>query len=204
MNSPWIADVLDRLVGAYVDVVGEDGFFVLGLLALLWMVELVNLPLGHALSRGLGIRPRTAGGLPGVVLSPLLHFSPAHVLSNTPPLFVLGSLVAFQDPGRFASISIAIVLLAGMAEWLVLRGDAVYAGASGLVFGYLGYLVVRGVRGGSPTAFLIAVIVLVYYRYALSGVLPWGVDKGISWEGHFLGAAAGVVTALHVSRTMVL
>ena len=204
MSSNQVPDALERLLHAYTRLVGDEGYLIVGFVAVLWIVELANLALGHVLSAGLGIRPRTAGGVIGIVLSPLLHFGPAHAFGNTPPLLVLATLVAFQDPGRLAFVSMAIIVLGGAGEWFVGRRDTVYAGASGLVFGYLGYILVRGFQGGSPMALLIAIVVFLHYRYMLSGMLPWGVPRGISWEGHLLGAAAGAVTALHVSGVIVV
>ena len=203
MSGIQLPGPLDRLLQAYIGLVGGEGYLIVGFVAVLWIVELANMALGHALSGGLGIRPRTAGGVVGIVLCPVLHFGPGHALANTPPLLVLATLVAFQDPGRLVFISAAIILVKGMVHWFVGSPNTVTAGASGLVFGYLGYLLVRGFQGGSPMALLIAIVVFLHYRYMLSGMLPWGVPRGVSWQGHLLGAAAGAATALHVSGVIV-
>ena len=204
MSDHPITDALQEPFRAYVGLVGDEGYLIGGFVALLWIVELGNLVMAHALSRGLGIVPRTARGVLGIVLSPLLHSGPRHAFANTPPFVVLATLVVLQDPGGLVSVSAAVVLLGGLGAWSVGRRDAVYVGASGLVFGYLGYVLVRGFSGGSPLALLIAIAVFIHYRFMLPGMLPWRVAPGVSWEGHLLGAAAGAVTALHVSGVIVV
>ena len=128
----------------------------------------------------------------GVLLSPLLHGSFSHIVSNTLPLLVLGGLVALRGPKTFVGVSLLIVVLGGLLVWLVGR-PAVHIGASGLVFGYFGYLLAQGWYERSFVSIGVAVAVLLLYGGMIFGVLP---QSGfISWEGHLFGLIAGVLAA---------
>ena len=167
-------------------------FLLLGFVAVIWIVELANIFAGHGLN-AYGIVPRTVEGLRGIPLSPFLHAGIGHVLANTVPLLVLGGFVALRGKGAFPWISAAIIIVGGAGVWLIGR-SAVHVGASGLVFGYFGYLVARGWYDRSILSILVAVIVIVVFGWGiLLGVLPMG--GFISWEGHLCGLLAGVLGA---------
>ena len=203
LASEWAykaADMSQQLLQTYIGIIGDEGYWLVGFVALLLAVELINMPLGHALSVAFGIFPRTAGGLIGIVLSPVLHYSPGHALSNTQYLLVLGTIVALQDPGNLLFVSMVIILLGGVGEWLLARGNNSHAGASGLVYGYLGYILVRGFQDGVSLSLLVAIGVFLLYGNWLSGTLPLKSNREISWEGHLFGAAAGAVAALPISN----
>ena len=154
----------------------------------IWVVELVNIFMGHGLS-AYGILPRTQEGLKGIPLSPFLHAGIGHVLSNTIPLLALGGLTALRAKGAFLWVSLAIILIGGTGVWVIGR-SAVHVGASGLVFGYFGYLVAKGWYDRSFLSILVAVVVIVVFGWGmLFGILPVG--GFISWEGHLCGLLAG-------------
>jgi len=159
--------------------------------ALLWLVECVNALLDHRLNRW-GILPRTLAGLAGILLSPFLHGSFAHLILNTLPLVTLGGFVALQGTRIFFAVSLWIILLSGAALWLLGR-SAYHVGASSVLFGYFGYLVARGWCERSVTALLVALLTLVLYGGIVWGVLP--TRPFISWEGHLFGLLAGVLVA---------
>ena len=115
-----------------------------------------------------GIRPRESEGLLGILFAPLLHGGFSHLLSNTIPLLVLGTLVAASGRGVFWKVTAAVVLLGGLGTWLIAPANTVTIGASGLVFGYLGYLLVAGVRTRHWRDLLIGVAVLVVYGTLLA------------------------------------
>ncbi|MBF0093383.1 MAG: rhomboid family intramembrane serine protease [Alphaproteobacteria bacterium] len=162
-----------------------------GLVAAMWAVEAVNFFFGHALSRW-GIEPRTLSGLVGIPLAPLLHTGPLHLLANTIPALVLGLLVAARGSGDFLRASLFITVVGGLGVWLI-GSRAYHVGASGLVFGYFGYLVARGFVERSLSAILIAGATLFLYGGIVWGVLPlW---RGVSWEGHLAGLLAGILAA---------
>jgi membrane associated rhomboid family serine protease len=165
--------------------------WILGFVILIWALELVNLALGHRLCAW-GIRPRTAAGLPGILLSPFLHCGLDHVLLNTMPFIVLGWLVILRGTRAFLRLSLFIILLGGAGIWLFGR-PAHHVGASGLIFGYFGFLVARAWVERSLGSVLVAFLTILLYGSILWGVLP--VYARISWEGHLFGLLAGILAA---------
>lgn len=128
----------------------------------------------------------------GILLSPILHGSLSHLLSNTLPLLVLGGFVALRGAKTLVGVSLFVVALGGLLVWIVGR-PAVHIGASGLVFGYFGYLVAQGWYERSFVSIVVALAVLLLYGGIIFGVLP---QSGfISWEGHLFGLIAGVLAA---------
>jgi membrane associated rhomboid family serine protease len=162
------------------------------LLAVLWIVELVNLVMGGALDR-YGIRPRDANGLSGVLWAPFIHVSVAHLLANSGPFFVLSAIVLLRGVRRFVLVSLFVMLVGGLGVWLIGRPFSVQVGASGVIFGYLGYLLARGFIERSVGAVLTSLVVLVVYGGALWGLLP--TQPGVSFEGHISGFASGGLAA---------
>ncbi|RVT86559.1 rhomboid family intramembrane serine protease [Rhodobacteraceae bacterium CCMM004] len=162
------------------------------LIAAIWVVEAVQIVSGRWLNGMLGLVPRRIEGLDGVLAMPLLHASPAHAAANTGPLAVLGGIFALTATRGIAWVNGVIVGLGGGLVWL-LGGFAIHVGASGLVFGWLGFLLARGVRDRSAVALGTAAVVGVLYGALLWGVLPG--QRGVSWEAHLFGALAGVAAA---------
>ena len=113
------------------------------LLSAMWLLELIDVVLRGRLDSA-GIEPRDTDGLLGIILAPLLHVGFSHLVANTIPLLVLGTLVATSGRAVFWKVTAAVVVLGGVATWLIAPANTVTVGASGLVFGYLGYLLVAG------------------------------------------------------------
>jgi membrane associated rhomboid family serine protease len=164
-----------------------------GLVGLMWLEEVADLLIFHGALDAEGIRPRTEMGLWGILLAPFLHAGFAHLLANTVPLLVLGWLVLLRGRRDFLWVTAVAALVGGLGVWLVGGPNTVHIGASGLVFGYLGYLLLRGYRERSLSAILIAVVAGVLYGSALWGLLP--VRRGVSWESHLFGFAGGAAAA---------
>lgn len=164
------------------------------LLIAIWAVELLNWALGYRLNPWLGLAPRTPEGLIGVVLMPFLHTSMEHALANTIPLAVLGVLGVIIAPRRMVSATIAILLASGLALWLFGRPNTVHVGASGLIFGWAGYLAALGFIERSVRTIAGSIIVIAAYGGMIWGVIPRS-DLPISWGAHLFGAAAGLGTA---------
>ena len=163
------------------------------LVGLLWVIEIVDLlVLGSGLDRA-GIRPRNLDQWWGILLAPLLHGGLAHLVSNTLPLLVLGWLVLLRGIGTFFSVSALAIVLGGLGVWLFADPRTIHIGASGLIFGFLGYLLLRGYFERSFSAIVVSVIVAVVYGGAIFGVLPG--QAGVSWEGHLFGFLSGVAGA---------
>ena len=166
-------------------------FLLVGVVCLIWAVEAVNVLSGRQLT-SLGILPRHLSGLIGIPLSPFLHGSVSHAMVNTIPFLVLGGLVALRGAKAFLSVSVFVILCGGALLWLFGR-DSYHVGASGLIFGYFGYLVACGWYERSIWAVLTALLALFLY-----GGLVWGVLPGhpfISWEGHLFGMLSGILAA---------
>lgn len=166
-----------------------------------WLVSLFNiLFLRNALGRVLGIRPRQLVGLPGILCSPFLHRDIGHLIANTVPFVVLGWLILlqsnFQGGGNFPAITVTILLISGAGTWLFGR-EAVHLGASSIVFGYIGFLLVN-VYAAGPTLLTLGVAVLVVWMYGsqLWNILPSSEQKTMSWEGHLFGFMGGVIAGM--------
>lgn len=162
------------------------------LLGLIWVVEVVNLLSGYALNDWLGLRPRSFGGLDGVLFMPFLHGSLSHAAANTIPLAILGSLLATTAKKVVLLASAIIVVLGGSGVWLF-GSTAIHVGASGLIFGWFGFLVARGLVEKRAIPLLVAAAVALLYGTMIWGLLPG--QPGVSWESHLFGALAGVFAA---------
>ncbi len=170
---------------------------IFGMVALLWALEAVDtILLGGSLD-GLGLRPRTVSGLMGLVTAPFLHSGFGHLAANTAPFLVLGALVMMRGVRDFVSATVVITVVGGLGVWLFGR-SATHIGASGLVFGYMGFLLLVGFLERSIIGILVAVVVGSVYGGMLWGVLPQ--RPCVSWEGHLFGFLAGVFAARLLSR----
>jgi len=159
--------------------------------AVLWVIEIVNAS-GADLSDD-GIRPRQLSGLWGVLWAPLLHASFTHLESNTIPLLVLGFLVLLGGLARFGAVTATVWLVSGIGVWLLGGTNTVVVGASGLAFGWLAYIIVRGVFTRSLVQLALGLVILVVYGGLLWGVLPGA--SGVSWQAHLFGAVGGILSA---------
>jgi membrane associated rhomboid family serine protease len=116
-----------------------------------------------------------------------------HLAANTVPFVVLGWLVMLRRIGDFVVVTVLSILIGGLGVWLAGSANSIHVGASGLIFGYLGYLLARGYFERSLWAVLLGALALVLYGGVLWGVLPG--QPGISWEGHLFGFVGGVAAA---------
>ncbi len=160
----------------------------------MWVLELLDVVLRGRLDN-FGIQSRTWEGLLGVPVAPFLHSGFSHLIANTVPFIVLGLLVAWRSDGRIWPVTITIAIIGGLGVWLLGPANTVTIGASGLVFGFLGYLLTLGILTRRWLDILIAVVVLLVYGGLFWGALPFGVPAGVSWLAHLTGAAAGALAA---------
>lgn len=167
---------------------------VLVLLAVMWMVEIVDAVLPTMLDQW-GIVGRSADGALGVLTAPFLHAGFGHLLANTLPFLVLGLAVAWRAPDRFWAVLLVIMLVGGLSVWVLTSPTTLTVGASGVVFGFAAYLITAGVLTRHWLDILIAVGVVLVYGTMFSGVVPVGVPDGVSWLAHLTGALAGVLAA---------
>lgn len=170
---------------------------VAGLAALMWAVEIVDLVAGDLDSAG--IRPRDGAGLVGVALAPVLHGGFGHLIGNTVPFLVLGAAIALSGLARIAAVTLIVAVVGGLGTWLTAPAGTVHIGASGLVFGFAAYLVVRGVYSRRALHLVTGLLVLgIYGTTLLFGLVP---TPGVSWQGHAFGALGGIVAARVLDRT---
>lgn len=168
-----------------------------GFVALIWLIQLS----GWALDVGpgdFGVRPREWAGLVGIFFGPLLHDGFAHLLANTPPLLVLGTAMLYLYPTAAPRVLPAIWLGPGVAVWLFARGG-VHIGASGLVYGLLGYIFVAGLIRRDRRAIAASLLVCFMYGALVWGIMP--IRTHMSWETHLAAALIGVVLGLALRRT---
>lgn len=166
---------------------------VLVLLAAMWLAEIVDTILLSQALNIFGIRPRMAAGLMGIVFAPFLHGGFAHLAANTLPLAVLALLVLVRSRDEFIIVTLLVWLVSGLGVWLIAPSNSVHIGASGLIFGYLGFLLLRGFFDHKLSSILLAVAVGVVYGGIVWGVLP--LQAGVSWQGHLFGFVGGGMAA---------
>jgi membrane associated rhomboid family serine protease len=142
---------------------------------------------------GFGIHPRTVHGLWGILAAPFLHANLQHLISNTVPLVLLGWLVMLRDSRHFIPVTLIAALTSGLAAWSLGTPGSVHVGASGVVFGYFGFLVLAGWYARSLAAILISVGVVALWGGVIFGVLPG--QPGISWQSHLGGFIGGWLAA---------
>lgn len=156
-----------------------------------WIVWLVDLfvpgMIGH------GIVPRTSYGLTGIVMAPFIHTSLQHLLANTIPFVILGAIILLRGARVFTFVLLSSALVAGLGTWLFGTPGSHHIGASGIVFGFFGYLLLRAVYDRRISSALIAIAVAVVYGASLlASLVP---ADGVSWTGHAFGFLGGVTSA---------
>jgi membrane associated rhomboid family serine protease len=152
---------------------------------------IVALIAGKSAAR-LGVVPRQASGLVGIVTSPFVHANVAHLAANLPPFLILGALVLRRNEAQFVEVAVTIALAQGVLLWLFGR-NASHVGMSGVIFGFLGYLLATAWLTKTTSDLLVAGGVLLFYGGMLAGLKP--VRDGTSWEGHLFGLLAGLARA---------
>jgi membrane associated rhomboid family serine protease len=165
---------------------------IVAFVVLLYGVELVDSLVGHRLD-GFGVRPRQEDGLDGIAFAPLLHLGWGHLLANTLPLLVFGFLILLAGVTRWLAVTAVVWVVGGVGTWLTGQPDSVHIGASVLAFGWLVYLLLRGVFSRRVGQVLLGLVLLLVYGGLLLGVLPG--QPGVSWQGHLFGAVGGGLAA---------
>ena len=165
-------------------------FVMAAVLAVIWILQIANWADHYRLTLDYGIRPRDAGSLPYVFTAPFLHFSWAHIEGNSGPLFIFGFLAAYRGIKKFIGVTIIVVLTSGLTAWLAEPVNTVGAGASGVVFGYFGYIMVRGFFDRHVIDMVIGAVMALCFAYQFTVLLP---KAGIGWQAHVGGLAGGVL-----------
>lgn len=164
-----------------------------GWVALLWLLEVIDVASGHALD-DFGIMPRSVPELVDVIPASFIHFGFAHVAANSVPLLVLGFLSALGGLRRFAAVCALIIVADGLGVWLISPDNTNTAGASGVVFGLFGFLLISGFVERRLAGVAVGVLIAaVWGGSVLAGLAP--TETGVSWQGHLIGLVAGAVAA---------
>ncbi|MDT4918716.1 MAG: hypothetical protein QOH89_3416, partial [Pseudonocardiales bacterium] len=158
--------------------------------ALLWVVQIVNAADDYDLDR-FGVKPREVDGLWGIVTMPFLHNSYGHMFSNTVPLVLVGWVLLLSGLRTWATVTAIVVIAGGVLTWLVGPGHFVIVGASGMIFGWLGYLLARAYFSRKLKWIVVAVLVLIFFGTLLFGLFPT-LNSDVSWQTHVCGFVAGV------------
>ncbi len=165
----------------------------LGIIALLWAILLLSTIMPFI--KNLGIHPRVIMGLVGIITSPFIHDNMSHLIANSTSILILGTIFIATEKERAFYISIPIVLLGGLGTWLIGRSGTNHIGASGIIYGILGYLLTIGIFRRKIGSLLIALVIFILYGGALWGVLPVISGYRVSWEGHLCGFLVGILAA---------
>ncbi len=184
-RSEGLATHASRLVGAFVVT-----FLLLGAC---WAVEVANYADEGALSNRYGIQSHDANTIWHIFTAPFLHASLDHIMANSVPLAIFGFLAALRGVSRFVVVSLIITVASGLGVWFLSAPGTVTVGASGLIFGYFGYLLARGFVERRPLDIVVGVLIAVLYGTMIFGALPG--QPGISWQAHLFGLIGGVLAA---------
>jgi membrane associated rhomboid family serine protease len=163
-----------------------------GIVGAMWIIQFVNFSLDGSLIQ-FGIVPRTQSGLRGILFAPFLHANFTHLIANTVPFIILGWFVMLRRTGDFFWVTTASMLTGGWGTWLIAPSATVHIGASGVIFGYLGYLISRGYFERRLLPVLTSIAIAFLYGGLLWSVLPG--QLGISWQGHLFGFVGGIIAA---------
>jgi membrane associated rhomboid family serine protease len=172
----------------------RDALVLMGaFVALLWVLQVFNWADGYRLDVDFGILPHNVSRLPEIFTAPFLHVSWQHIEGNTVPLFVLGVLAAYRGIKKFLLMTLIVAVVSGLSVWLFQSGSELTVGASGLIFGYFGYVVLRGFFDRNLLDIGVGIVAGLLYWTILQVAIPG--TPGISWIGHLGGLFGGVLAA---------
>jgi len=175
-----------------VDEARKAFFLMVGFIALIWVLQIANWADHYGLDNSYGILPRDVGRLGATFTAPFLHFSWDHVEGNSGPLFVFGLLAAYRGVVKFLGVTLVVAITSGLSVWLFQGNGELTVGASGLIFGYFGYVLTRGILERNLIDALAAVVIGLSYAYILTVAVPGA--HGVSWIGHLGGLIGGIAS----------
>ena len=164
--------------------------YLLYFIGLLWLVFFIGIftPITN-----LGIIPRNIYGLPGIFFSPFIHGSLPHLTTNTAALLAITGFLIYLEGGKTFFIMAGTAILGGAGTWIIGRGDSIHIGASGVIYGILGYLLSAGIFRRDLRSVAVSILVFLVYGGLVAGVLPS--DSFVSWESHLCGFLSGIIIA---------
>jgi len=175
-----------------VDEARKAFFLMVGFIALIWILQIANWADHYQLDASYGIVPRSLGHLGDIFTAPFLHFSWDHIEGNSGPLFVFGLLAAYRGVVKFLGVTLVVAITSGLSVWLFQGSNELTVGASGLIFGYFGYVLTRGIIERNLIDALAAVVIGLSYAYILTVAIPGA--HGVSWIGHLGGLIGGIAS----------
>jgi membrane associated rhomboid family serine protease len=183
---------------AFFAAIGRAFVATCGVVAFLAAIEFIDERVGGRIDAFAGIQPRRPEGLVGVVLAPIVHTSFTHLLANSAPLILLGTFVLASGAKRFAIATAVITVCSGLGVWFLTPPNYLVLGASGVIFGWLGLLLMRSIVERSWWNLAVALMVGLLYGWQLGALLPS--TEGVSWQGHLFGFLGGAFAAIFVRR----
>ena len=165
-------------------------FIVLGIFVVLWVIQIINNADHYRLTYDYGIQPRMVADLPYILTAPFLHFSWAHIEGNSVPLVVLGFLAAYRSIPKFIGVTAIVIVTSGLASWLFDSAHSDAAGASGVIFGWFGYVIVRGFFSHNRVDIVVGLLAMIYYLPIFTLLLP---APHLGYEAHIGGLVGGVL-----------
>lgn len=172
----------------------QHGYTLGGIVVLVWVIEIFDaLFLRSSLDFWGGVKPRTLVGLRNILIAPFLHANVGHLAANTFPFLILGAFVLIRRRQDFLFVTVASALVSGLGVWLLGAGNSVHVGLSGVIFGYMGYLLLRAYFERSMVSMALAVLALIFCGGMIFGLLPF--QRGVSWLGHVFGFLGGGASA---------
>lgn len=165
----------------------------LAIVIVFWLVKFIENLYQIDLST-YGILPLHVEGLPGILLSPFIHSSYDHLLSNSVPFLILTFALLYFYRNLAYRIFLLIYILSGLCVWLGGR-ESWHIGASGIVYGLASFLFFSGVFRRDVNLLTIGIIVVFLYGSMFWGIFP--IKPEISWESHLWGAASGLLLAFY-------
>lgn len=188
-NNEQLQDITQRL---------RNQVLILGVFVLvIWLIEVVDWILGGNLDQ-FGILPRQIIGLRGIIFAPVLHGSFGHAAANTIPFLILGWFVLLRGSRTFAIVAALAIIIGGLGTWLIAPSASVHIGTSGLIFGFLGYLIFRGYFERSWQSIAWSIFVLFLYGSMLLSIFPTTLP--VSWQMHLFGFIGGALAAYLISK----
>jgi membrane associated rhomboid family serine protease len=183
---------------AFYAALGRAFVVMCGVVPMLALVELIDQRYDGALDLRLGIRPKQASGLDGILFAPFVHSGWEHLLANSSPLIILGTFALAAGTKRFLVATWMIAVASGLAVWFLTPPNYLVLGASGIAFGWLGLIFMRGLVERSWWHLGVALIAGLLYGWQLALLLP--TDESISWQGHLFGFVGGLLAAIVTRR----
>ncbi|MGL5794982.1 MAG: rhomboid family intramembrane serine protease [Waterburya sp.] len=165
---------------------------------LFWAIEILDFVVFKGSLNSYGIQPRESVGLIGILFAPFLHGGFGHLIANTIPFITLGWLTMIQETSDFYIVSLSSAIVGGLGVWVFGAPNSVHIGASILIYGYLGFLLLRGYFQKNMPSIALSIFVAIVYGSLLWGVFPSRI--GISWQGHLFGFIGGAIAAKMIAQ----